>query len=66
MTNFLLSLRERYDRSNLPINGGLLRRSFLTSRNDCQGIRILDSHLTIVDQQIQQNRLAFADLEPLS
>jgi len=30
-----LSLRGKHDRSNLPETRGLLRRSFLTSRNDC-------------------------------
>jgi hypothetical protein len=36
--HFVLSLRGRYDRSNLPKDRGLLRRSFLAPRNDNQDI----------------------------
>ena len=35
---FVLSLRGRYDRSNLPKDRGLLRRLSLTPRNDTQGL----------------------------
>jgi hypothetical protein len=41
----LLSLKRRYERSNLLKDRGLLRRSFLTPRNDNQNLEVFGQTL---------------------